>query len=344
MDKLYKTKSSNEHGTLYQLRNLIERRNVVTTVSKDYHAVSAFFDLAVECHVVAAAMQVLEMEDIDAKPACLPRRMEIVDKHKKSQILHSIAALIIDRFIFNKMTAVLEGMTDDDIQLPEEPVPQNEPDHVLNYASAVMKYGLLRRVALMSTKSGDGERALRHWKFAIPLYHEAHKTKYRLEGFLLIASVKALLPARLSKQVLCSRFVNLTGGEGNNLDGDYVLELQNNLAKSKIKTLGPNHTPEMVMRIGKTMMFSHEVTRCLGSQLGVAPISRTHTSQETTRDKHLIIEELHLIAKVFHYIPGREHATFSQQPDDIYSAIKVPELHKWLHEKKDEYAGTKWAF
>ena len=37
-----------------------------------------------------------------------------------------------------------------------------------------------------------------------------------------------------------------------NLDGDYVMELFN-------KLVGPNHSSDLVIRIGKTMMFCHDV-------------------------------------------------------------------------------------
>ncbi|XP_069103689.1 LOW QUALITY PROTEIN: uncharacterized protein [Argopecten irradians] len=45
MDRFYKPASARETGTLYQLRNVINRRNVVKNASADYHAVGSFIDL-----------------------------------------------------------------------------------------------------------------------------------------------------------------------------------------------------------------------------------------------------------------------------------------------------------
>ena len=47
-NRLYNTKSSMDHCTLYQLRDLINRRNVVTEVKKDVNACEDFF---VNCQV-----------------------------------------------------------------------------------------------------------------------------------------------------------------------------------------------------------------------------------------------------------------------------------------------------
>ena len=225
MDRLYSTASSHQGGTLHQLRNLINRRNVVQQVSKNYHADSAFIDLTVNCHVVSAAMTHLNMANLHDRPAVLPGRLEVMSKDAKARLIRQISKNIVNTYIFQTMTEVLDNIAEGgDVQVGGH-------DGVYNYATALMKFGLLRRVSLMSTATGDGLRSLRHWKFALLAYHQTHKTKYRLESFLLQAAVKVLLPERLAQQVLCSRFVNLTGGEGNNLDADYVLELFNNKVK-----------------------------------------------------------------------------------------------------------------
>ena len=52
--RLYKTNSSQDGGTLYQLRNLINRRNVVGDPKKDMNACEDFFELVTKAHVLAA--------------------------------------------------------------------------------------------------------------------------------------------------------------------------------------------------------------------------------------------------------------------------------------------------
>lgn len=336
MDRYYNTASSHESGTLFQLKCLIERKNVDTKVSKDYHADAAFFDMVVDCHVVAAAMKHLNMDSINDRPAGM-QRVEIMSTEAKAAHLQQIAREIVERFMFRVMTEVIDGIADENV------IQVDNTDGVYNYATGVMKYGLLRRVSMISTASGDGLRALRHWRFALLAYHQTRKTKYRLEAFMLTAGVKALLPERYAEQVTWSRFVNLTGGPGKNLDADYVLELFNNKVKTKLKTLGSNHNPEMVMRISRTVMFCDDVAKSLGKQLKVHPISREHTGQNEDKDRRLILNELSTISKVFTFTQGRSHPHFNE-PQDIFSAVNVPDLHRWLRDRKIEYANSKWAF
>lgn len=217
------------------------------------------------------------------------------------------------------------------------------PDGVYNYATNFMKFWLLRKTNVMSTRSGDGNRIVRHWRYAMLLYHTARKTKYRLEAFLLLAGTMALYTPRHKHQIIWNRFVNLSGGHGRNLDGDYVMELLNKYAKSRIKLIGSDHTPEIVKRIGKTMMFCHDVNQNLEMQVGAKPISRHHQSQDTKKDLLMLVCELQK-AEVFKVIPGRSHHTFRDESSDIFNDFDVNQFHKLLRTKINEYSHTKLAF
>ena len=268
MDRYYKKESAQDCGTLYQLQCLIQRSNLEEKVTKAYHADAAFVDLVTDCHIVAAAMRSLKMESLNSRPGNMPQRMELVSKEAKARLLKQIARDIVQQHLFHTMAEILDDLSDE----TRAPNRHNHGDGVYNYATGFLKYGLLRRVSLMSTASADGLRALRHWRFALLAYHLAHKSKYRLEAFLVTAATKALLPDRYAQELIWSRFVNLTGGVGKNLDADYVLELFNGTVKSKLRTLGPNQTPEMVMKIARTVMFCEQIAKSLGRQFDIAPI------------------------------------------------------------------------
>lgn len=92
----------------------------------------------------------------------------------------------------------------------------------------------------MATRSGDGIRQIRHWKYALLVYDLSHKIKYRLESFLLLAGVNAVFSEKQRHQIIRNRFVNLSGGQDNYLNGDYVMELMNKYAKGRVKLLGPS--------------------------------------------------------------------------------------------------------
>lgn len=61
-------KSGTDHGALYQLRNLINRRNVVSDPKNNFNACDDFFGLIVQCRILAAAMTLLEMDTLDSVP------------------------------------------------------------------------------------------------------------------------------------------------------------------------------------------------------------------------------------------------------------------------------------
>ena len=58
--RLYNTSSLLDKGSLYQLRNAIDRRNVSASVENDFNSSEDFFILVVKSHIVASAMQYLE--------------------------------------------------------------------------------------------------------------------------------------------------------------------------------------------------------------------------------------------------------------------------------------------
>ena len=66
---LYKESSSSEHATLYQLRNVINRRNVVKDPMKDFNACDDFFMNVLTSHITAAAMKYMQIESLAEVPS-----------------------------------------------------------------------------------------------------------------------------------------------------------------------------------------------------------------------------------------------------------------------------------
>lgn len=174
------------------------------------------------------------------------------------------------------------------------------------------------------------------------MYDLSLKIKYRLESFLLLAGVNALFTEKQRHQIIWNRFVNLSGGTDKNLDGDYVMELLNKYAKSRVKLLGPNQTPEVVDRIGKTMMFCHNVNEKLERELGVHRAGIRHAYRDKTEDVKAVVNQLQN-ANVFSIVAGRQHDSFQEQ-FDMFQGVNLHTLHKWINVKKQEYSNTKYAF
>ncbi|XP_061165566.1 uncharacterized protein LOC133174462 [Saccostrea echinata] len=340
MDKFYSVDSAREVGTLYQLKCLINRRNVTKNASKDYHAIGAFVDIACEGHVIAAALTFFGMTDINSQCIRIPNGIHLADVPLKKRTLKHMIGELVDELLLNKISQSIERLENEDDATDGH---GHQQDGVFNYATNFLKFSLLRKICVMATRSGDGNRVIRHWKYAMLLYHTAHKVKYRLEAFLLQAGIMALYTPRIKHQIIWNRFINLSGGKGRNLDGDYVMELLNKYAKSRVKLVNQNHSPELVKRIGKTMMFCHDVNHHLEKQIQGVPISRKHVSQDSTSDLQKVVRELQN-ADVFTFTPNRYHASFQHEKSDIFNDFDVKEFHKWITVKKKEYAVGKKAF
>ena len=67
----YKVSSAREHATMYQLRNVINRTNVVTKPKVNFNACDDFFELIVTAHILAAACELLGMKSLGDTPRSL---------------------------------------------------------------------------------------------------------------------------------------------------------------------------------------------------------------------------------------------------------------------------------
>ena len=66
--------SANDKCTLYADRNLINRRNVKADAHHAYAPNKQMFLLAVKARIVAAALKILGMEDVDGLPTAISKR------------------------------------------------------------------------------------------------------------------------------------------------------------------------------------------------------------------------------------------------------------------------------
>ena len=57
-----------QKGTLYQLRNVLNRRNVSSSVKSNVAAYEDFLELVTKGHVISAALEVLQMSSTNEMP------------------------------------------------------------------------------------------------------------------------------------------------------------------------------------------------------------------------------------------------------------------------------------
>ena len=103
------TSSAQDKCTLYSDRNLKNRRNVVSDVTKGYAPDKQMFLLALKSRIVTAVMIELGMERVDGKPTKNEfQRTKLFSNHNlpsKQQYVKRLAALIIDTYVMNSSDA-----------------------------------------------------------------------------------------------------------------------------------------------------------------------------------------------------------------------------------------------
>ena len=210
---LYKVDSLRDQGTLYQqLQNVLNRRNVGTKPHKDVNAHEDFLLLILECHILAAAMEVLAMDSLDDEPCTeiLPPDVWMHEKEERREILHSIAGVIVNSCVNLSVTFQ-----------PKKPL---KGDTVHTYACEVLSLGLLYAEFQDAIREGDGIRVLRCWRYFLPIFRASNRTNYSIEAFHFLAQHQFLLSPRLSQQVLWSHYVNTHSLPGKNIACDFHME------------------------------------------------------------------------------------------------------------------------
>ena len=103
-------KSFLEKGTLCQLQNLIDRRNISASAPDDFNACDDYFVTVVQCHIVSAAMNLLKMKATSDKPdhVLLDDNLWIKSKDDRKLLL----AQVTKEICLNKMLTLLSHQED----------------------------------------------------------------------------------------------------------------------------------------------------------------------------------------------------------------------------------------
>ena len=307
--RLYKTNSSQDGGSLYQLRNLINRRNVVNDPKKDMNACEEFFELVTKAHILAAVLTTLEMKDLtDPIPSSLNSTQE-----DGAAILETIAGKVISEFV--------------DLSYTKSGKKKNPKchDNVLEYAKETLTMGLLLLEFKDAVREGDGDRVLRCWKYLFLYFRATGHTNYCLEALNLLSHYYYLLPPRYAEQLKWSRFINTQGCQGANISADLHVEHLNRICKEAIQHLGANKSPVAVKRIGKVAGIVSETLHHFDEVSGINHGSGRHTRKSDDTDLKMVLTEL-MSSKVFTSSDGRTHKAFKNFKSNIFNSIDRAKL------------------
>lgn len=142
-------------------------------------------------------------------------------------------------------------------------------DHVFNYSTNLMTMALLERDFQDAVREMDGARLLRLWKLKMLYFKSAGRSKYALEAPLFQADQLALLSPWDAYRQLWNRGFNLSGGAGNNIALDLMVEHNNLFIKEMIGNQGANVTFKSSQQVSRASMQLEAVLSNLDSILGI---------------------------------------------------------------------------
>ena len=243
--RLFSTTSGMEKGTLYQLRNVTNRRNVTKQVKSDVNANEDFLELCVTGYILIAVMSILGMTAVEDSP--LPTLVSpdlwMEDDSMRYSALMTIASAIVEKYVD------LESEFGD----PSQPQSASINCSKLDYSKEVISLGLLYLNLKDAVREGGGDRVLRMWKYFLLLFRATGHTNYALEALTLLLQCNVFLPPNLVEQIKWSCFINVHGQLGRNISCDLHMEHLNRVVKSSIEVMGANKSGKAIVRAGSSV-------------------------------------------------------------------------------------------
>lgn len=312
----YSRKSAREHGTLYQLRNLLCRTNVVSKPKNDFNACDDFFKLVTTCHILAAALEVLGMNSLPDTPSPTvlsdPHNMWMETDVRRKAVLKAICQKIVKQFTHFSFSET--GAT--------------SPDHVQMYSRQLLSLGCFYLEYCDAIQEGDGDRVLRCWRYLLPIFQSSGRKNYSIEALQMLYQYHYKLTPRQAEQLLWNRFVNIHGLPGRNIPCDLHQEHLNRVCKRAIYDLGVNKTAFAITRVGKALGTISPLLNHFDQQNHIHDSSGTHRAPTSEKDRDTVIRQLQHTG-IFSSVQVRSHYTFPE-PRDVLHAKSHDKLLEWM--------------
>ena len=177
--RLYKATSGLDGGTLYQLQNLVNRRNISSDVEKNMNASEDFLELITTAHITAAALQIQKLQSIEELRSAFLQESDV-----RPSMLKNLVTAICD---FIEVPVELSTKRTKSKCRPKL-------DCVHEYAKEALILGMIFLEFKDGIREGDGSRVLRCWKYFLLLFRGSGHTNYSLEALSLLTQYYYTLP------------------------------------------------------------------------------------------------------------------------------------------------------
>lgn len=330
---LYSTNSGVDASTLYQLCNLINRRNVVKEPTDSVAASEDFIQLVVEAHILAAAMTVFNMKTLDDSPSHeIFNVPDEADSLQRRDVLLQATSLIVNTFVDITFAQGDEARKATKRRGKKSSVATDasDQDGVRAYASEVLNLGLLLMEFNDGVREGDGNRIIRTWRYLLLLFKANGHTNYSIEALMLLLQLQYLLSPRMAAQLKWNRTVNTHGRPGKNISSDLHMEHLNRECKNAMSSMGANVTDQSIQRVGRALKPLSETMLRFDQELGVPHESDYHTTRSSDIDLDRVLKQIFDESDVFSNIPGRAHTNFKQFVPNSMKPLSRKGLEQWV--------------
>ena len=297
--RLYSKKGSRDRGTLYQLKNLLNRTSVKQDPKKAMKATEDFLTVILFGYIITAAKKVIE---------------------KKPTISHqcnTVAKEIVKRWVKIKLSSDKANN------------PPKGTDY--SYAMDVMSLGLLCHGFHDAVREGDGDRIIRYWHFLLPVFKHSGRRNYALEGFNLLVQM-LVLSSRKAAELKWSRTVNTVGRGGHNIPCDLHMEHLNRHLKCMITNLGSNTKSQYIKSAAMSLgviakvcsTFEHE------AESDTVENKAFHTVPKFTKDLKTVVDQL-VLDRIFDGTSDQSFSSYKKQP--LLQTLNWNTIKEWVKEK-----------
>lgn len=311
----YSPKSSAEHGTLYQLRNAINRTNVVKVPLDNFNACDDFFVLVVNCLILTAGTKMMEMESMDDTPSdrhvADPENVWMLSMEERQDLILTVSMKIVDMFVDTSFNAHEDYLYSDRANV---------------YSRRLLSLGLFYLEYSDAIREGDGERVLRCWRYMLPMFVSSGRKNYAIEAFNLLLQHDFSLPPRQAAELIWGRFINTSGLQGRNLPNDLHMEHLNRVVKTAIQNLGSNKTETAITRVGKVLRILHPLLKSFDEDNSVSSASGKHNKPKEDKDINILMKNLSLS---FDVVPDRAYPSFPNPRDPLH-ARSSEDIKIWI--------------
>ena len=316
---------------MYQLRNLINRRNVPKDPTTNVSACEDFLLHVVEAHILSACMVAFNMSSLDGTPSQSIFTKEHTKKDSATRRKHLLDTIqqVLQKHVDLSIGSEATGDVEEEGNQEEA---KNE-NHVLSYACDVLTLGLLYMEFADAVREGDGERILRCWRYLLLVFKASGRTNYSIEAFTLLSQYHFLFSERMRMQLIWSRTVNVHGRLGKNIPCDLHMEHLNRECKSSIGGLGSNITDTTIQRVGRSLRSSSHILEMFDVCNSSKPELGHHKRRTSETDIAKLLKQIHSQTSVFATVVGRRHRAFPKFKRNMVKKLTKSTLLQWFHDR-----------